>query len=101
MRPVLYWFPPDVKASLARNAEREGRAQVPKVAIFATAKRLVAAGAWARGSRRCTRSGRRRRARSSSAARPELAGARGARAAGSGGALSSSQAATRSLHGGR
>ena len=42
MRPVLYWFPPDVKASLARNAGREGKAQVPKVAIFATAKRLVA-----------------------------------------------------------
>lgn len=41
MRPVLYWFPPDVKASLARNAGREGKAQVPKVAIFATAKRLA------------------------------------------------------------
>ncbi|WP_041448230.1 AAA family ATPase [Anaeromyxobacter sp. Fw109-5] len=40
MRPLLYWFPPDVRASLARNAERTGRAQVPKVAIFATAQRL-------------------------------------------------------------
>ncbi|WP_242346000.1 AAA family ATPase [Anaeromyxobacter terrae] len=40
MRPVLYWFPPDVRASLARNAGRSGRAQVPKVAIFATARRL-------------------------------------------------------------
>jgi predicted kinase len=40
MRPVLYWFPPDVRASLARNAERTGREQVPRVAIFATAKRL-------------------------------------------------------------
>ncbi len=42
MRPVLYWFPPDVRASLARNAGRSGRAQVPRVAIFATAKRLEA-----------------------------------------------------------
>lgn len=41
MRPVLYWFPPDAKASLARNAGRAGKAQVPKVAIFATAKRLA------------------------------------------------------------
>ncbi len=41
MRPVLYWFPPDVKASLARNAGREGRARVPHVAIFAARKRLV------------------------------------------------------------
>ncbi|HYG68199.1 MAG TPA: hypothetical protein VD838_11085, partial [Anaeromyxobacteraceae bacterium] len=40
MRPVLYWFPPDVPASLARNARREGRARVPPVAIFATRARL-------------------------------------------------------------
>jgi predicted kinase len=40
MRPVLYWFPPDVRASVARNARREGRARVPPVAIFATLKRL-------------------------------------------------------------
>jgi predicted kinase len=42
LRPVLYWFPPDVKASLARNARREGRARVPAVAVLATAKRLLA-----------------------------------------------------------
>ncbi len=41
MRPVLYWFPPDVKAALARNAAREGEARVPPVAIFATVKRFV------------------------------------------------------------
>ncbi|HEX9050643.1 MAG TPA: AAA family ATPase [Anaeromyxobacter sp.] len=40
MRPVLYFFPPDVKASLARNAARAGRARVPDVAIFASRKRL-------------------------------------------------------------
>lgn len=40
-RVVGYFFRPDVKASLARNARREGRAQVPAVAIFTTAKRLV------------------------------------------------------------
>ncbi len=41
MRPVLYWFPPDVRASLGRNASREGRARVPAVAIHATARRLA------------------------------------------------------------
>lgn len=41
LRPVLYWFPPDVRASLARNAHREGRAKVPAVAVFATARRLA------------------------------------------------------------
>jgi predicted kinase len=41
MRPVLYWFPPDVRASVARNAARTGRARVPNVAIFASRKRLV------------------------------------------------------------
>jgi predicted kinase len=41
MRPVLYWIPPDVRASLARNAGRAGRARVPSVAIFAARKRLV------------------------------------------------------------
>jgi predicted kinase len=40
MRPVLYWFPPDVKGSIARNAGREGKARVPVVAILATAKRV-------------------------------------------------------------
>jgi predicted kinase len=42
MRPVLYWFPPDVRASLARNAARTGRARVPDVAIFASRERFVA-----------------------------------------------------------
>ncbi len=42
MRPVLYWFPPDVRGSLARNAGRTGRARVPQVAIFSARKRLVA-----------------------------------------------------------
>jgi predicted kinase len=42
LRPVLYWFPPDVKASLARNARREGRARVPVAGLLATAKRLSA-----------------------------------------------------------
>jgi predicted kinase len=42
MRPVLYWFPPDVRASLARNAGRSGRGRVPAVAVLATAKRLAA-----------------------------------------------------------
>jgi predicted kinase len=42
LRPVLYWFPPDVRASIARNAGRSGRARVPVVAVLATAKRLAA-----------------------------------------------------------
>jgi len=42
MRPVLYWFPPDVRASLARNSVRSGSGRVPDVAVFATAKRLAA-----------------------------------------------------------
>lgn len=41
LRPVLYWFPPDPKASLARNAGREGKAKVPPSAIFITLKRLA------------------------------------------------------------
>jgi predicted kinase len=41
MRPVLYWFPPDPGASLARNQRREGKARVPRVAVFATLKRLA------------------------------------------------------------
>jgi predicted kinase len=35
------WFPPDLSGSLARNAQREGRARVPPVALYATATRLV------------------------------------------------------------
>ncbi len=42
MRPVLYWFVPDVRASLARNARRAGRGRIPDVAVFATARRLAA-----------------------------------------------------------
>lgn len=41
LRPVLYWFPPDVRASIARNAGRAGRARVPVVGILATARRLA------------------------------------------------------------
>jgi predicted kinase len=37
---VGYWFPPDLDASLRRNAGREGRARVPDVGLFATAARL-------------------------------------------------------------
>ncbi len=40
-RAVGYFFRPDVGSSLRRNAGRAGRARVPEVAIFATAKRLV------------------------------------------------------------
>jgi predicted kinase len=40
LRPVLYWFPPDVKACIARNARREGKAKVPVPAILGTAKRM-------------------------------------------------------------
>lgn len=36
-----FFFPPDVRASIARNAARQGRARVPVVGILATAKRLV------------------------------------------------------------
>jgi predicted kinase len=42
LRPVLYWFPPDVKACIARNAQREGKAKVPVPAILGTAKRMEA-----------------------------------------------------------
>lgn len=41
-RVVAYHFPSDVAAALARNAQREGRARVPEVAIHATAAKLVA-----------------------------------------------------------
>ncbi len=40
-RIVGYHFDSDVRDCLARNARREGRARVPDVAVFATAKRLV------------------------------------------------------------
>jgi predicted kinase len=37
-----YYFTPDVRGSLARNAARNGPERVPPVAIYATAKRLTA-----------------------------------------------------------
>lgn len=37
---IGYYFPPDVAASLKRNAGREGKATVPPVAIYATRKKL-------------------------------------------------------------
>ena len=40
-RIVGYHFESGVRECLARNARREGKARVPDVAIFATAKRLV------------------------------------------------------------
>ncbi|MBE3012804.1 ATP-binding protein [Microbispora sp. NEAU-D428] len=39
-RVVAYWFPPDLPASLDRNARRPGRARVPEIGIHATMKRL-------------------------------------------------------------
>ena len=40
-RLVGYYFESSVRESLARNKGREGRARVPDVAVYATAKRLV------------------------------------------------------------
>jgi predicted kinase len=37
---IGYYFPPDVSGSLRRNAEREGKAKVPPVAVYATRKKL-------------------------------------------------------------
>jgi hypothetical protein len=37
---VCYFFPPDVEASLRRNAGREGKARVPDHAVRITASRL-------------------------------------------------------------
>ena len=39
-RVVGYYFPPHVQSSLQRNARREGRARVPAVAIYTTARKL-------------------------------------------------------------
>lgn len=41
-RVVAYYFEPDTRGSVGRNRGREGKARVPDVAIFATAKRLIA-----------------------------------------------------------
>ena len=38
---ICYFFAPDVRAAIARNAARQGTDRVPVVAILATAKRLV------------------------------------------------------------
>ncbi len=40
-RVVAYFMESTVQESLARNANREGKAKVPDVAIYATAKKLV------------------------------------------------------------
>jgi predicted kinase len=40
-RVTAFYFVPDVALALARNAERDGKARVPDVAITATAARLV------------------------------------------------------------
>jgi predicted kinase len=45
MRAICYFFPPDVRASLVRNAGREGKARVPAVAIHATRARFEPPGA--------------------------------------------------------
>ncbi|MFK4148389.1 AAA family ATPase [Streptomyces sp. NPDC004065] len=37
---TAYWFPPDVPASLRRNAARPGRDRVPDVGVLATLGRL-------------------------------------------------------------
>ena len=38
---ACYYFPPDVRACIDRNARREGRERVPLPGIFATRKRLA------------------------------------------------------------
>lgn len=40
-RVAGYYFPVSTREAVARNERREGRARVPKVAIFTSAKRLV------------------------------------------------------------
>jgi predicted kinase len=40
-RPVAYYFESGTLESRERNERREGKARVPDVAIFATAKKLV------------------------------------------------------------
>jgi predicted kinase len=39
-RSTCYFFVPDLEASIARNARREGAARIPVVGILATRKRL-------------------------------------------------------------
>jgi predicted kinase len=40
-RIIGYYFDADTRSCAARNRERQGRARIPNVGIFATAKRLV------------------------------------------------------------
>jgi predicted kinase len=40
-RVIAYYFEVSVRTAVARNAGREGKAKVPNVAIFATAKKLI------------------------------------------------------------
>ena len=40
-RVIAYYFEAPVRTAVARNQQREGKARVPNVAIFATQKRLV------------------------------------------------------------
>src|SRR5439155_15027187 len=40
-RVIAYYFEVPVRAAIARNAKREGRARVPNVAIFSAQKKLV------------------------------------------------------------
>src|SRR5919108_678792 len=39
-RVTGYWFPPDLRGSLERNAVRMGRARVPDVGLYSTLRRL-------------------------------------------------------------
>jgi predicted kinase len=39
-RLVAYYFPIEVETAIARNEQREGRAKVPKVAIYVARKRM-------------------------------------------------------------
>jgi predicted kinase len=41
-RAIAYFFEASTREAVARNRNREGRARVPNVAIFATARRLAA-----------------------------------------------------------
>ena len=41
-RVIAYYFVVPVKVAVARNRQREGKARVPDVAIFVTAKKLIA-----------------------------------------------------------
>ena len=40
-RVIAYYFEAPVRMAVARNQQREGKARVPNVAIFATQKKLV------------------------------------------------------------